>query len=436
MKKLIVPFIGLLLFLTACQEDEVVLPVDLTVKVITDENYGSLPMGEVSVKIINTTSSQSYSGVSDTEGTITFEALPAGTYQVSATRTLDKVAFEALFGYPSESDEVIFNASESALQVINGIDSATLVMESGKVGDLLIKQIYYAGSNTKEGASFRDQFIEIYNNSNKTIYADGLYIMGAYGKLNTKDSGYDQANGQYDWSQSIGMNAEGDPNTDYFYSKWLYQVPGSGKDYPLEPGESFIIAQNAMNHKAPFVENDGDTVTVQNPDLTVDLSGAEFEVYLGNDLETPYVSDLDNPSVPNLIVHHIYGKDFILDNLGRDSYLIFRAENGISGLSSYPAPNTREVTSSSKLYIQIPKSYIIDGVETQRSPDSILPPKLTTDVDATYTYAPNGGFSSQSVIRKTVSSLGEGGRRVLQDTNNSAEDFTFLEMATPKGFAD
>ena len=47
-------------------------------------------------------------------------------------------------------------------------------------------------------------------------------------------------------------------------------------------GKSIIIAQTGINHKAPYDRIDGKPVTIQDPELTVDLSKADFEVYLGD----------------------------------------------------------------------------------------------------------------------------------------------------------
>ncbi|AWW30255.1 DUF4876 domain-containing protein [Echinicola strongylocentroti] len=437
MKKSLLLLLAVATIFSACNQDDepTVQPVDLTIQVLVDESLGGEPMRGTEVTLTNVTSTQNYSATTDADGTVQFEALPSGTYDVVAVRSFTDEEFSEYFGYSSEEAEVVFNASSPSLAVNAQTSSPVmLTLASGKIGDLLIKQVYFAGSDVREGALYRDQFIEIYNNSNTTIYADGLYVMGAYGKNNTKESDYDQDNGQYDWNQSIGMAATGDPNNDYFYTRWLYQVPGNGEDYPLEPGESIVIAQSAQNHKSPFTDSDGETIAVQDPSLTVDLSGADFEVYVGDQVDKPLPSDIDNPNVENMIPHYIFGKDFLLDSPGRDSYLIFRMDEDVTTLPSYPDPTDREIDEETNLRIQVPKEYVIDGVEIQRAPTNLIPKKLTTDVDASYTYVPGGSYSSQSVIRKTASIVNE--RIVLKDTNNSSEDFTFLERAAPKAFAN
>src|SRR5690606_10834494 len=105
-----------------------------------------------------------------------------------------------------------------------------------------IKQVYYAGSDTRNGAVFRDQFVELYNNTDQTLYADGLHIARLWGKQRVNDEKHHfQVNGQFDWSKSVGMPAGIDANADYVYLRDLLRIPGGGSDYPVQSGESIII---------------------------------------------------------------------------------------------------------------------------------------------------------------------------------------------------
>lgn len=58
---------------------------------------------------------------------------------------------------------------------------------------------------------------------------------------------------------------------------------------------------------------------------------------------------------------------------------------------------------------------------------------MTTEVDAQFTFVPEGTYSSYAVIRKTQTTIN--GRKILKDTNNSAEDFV-SQKANPRGFVN
>jgi hypothetical protein len=256
---------------------------------------------------------------------------------------------------------------------------------------------------------------------------------------------------QFDWSKSIGMPVgTGDKaNRNYVYAKTLFRVPGTGKQYPVKPGESFVIAATAQNHKQPFVGSDGKAVSVKDPSLTVDLSGADFEVYIGDVISNPLTTDVDNPNVPNMAVIVTGGnRDLILDNPGRDAIAIFKTAARLPAMtktgteatdattySQYPDPSTTSISSTTTYYYQVPNSVIIDAVQIQNpSPTSSsrVARKLIGTLDAGVTNVPDGQYSSESSIRKTSKTVS--GRRILMDTNNSTNDFDYLTNALPKAF--
>ena len=354
------------------------------------------------------------------------------------------VEFNSTFGYAPTSTNVQFNGNQESVTVNVNVTATTIELKSARIGDLVIKQIYYAGSHTTQGASFRDQFIEIYNNSNEVIYADGLYIGQLYGKNNTTTSTFTLPNGQFDWSQSIGMTLGNSANTNYVYADYVIRIPGTGNEYPIQPGASIVIAQSALNHKAPLVDNNGEPLSVQNPALTVDLSAADFEVYLGDFRtsigEAPYVYDIQNPAVRDMEIaywgrpgYYSGNRDFLLDNPGRDSFVIFRAED-LATFQNYSDPSVTTIAANTKFFLQIPTNVIIDGVDLQHfNPSSQRPKMLPSNVDASSINC-DAAFNSQSVIRKTKSTIN--GRVIVEDTNNSSADFVKLAMANPRGFAN
>ena len=142
--------------------------------------------------------------------------------------------------------------SESNVSLIADGAEVVVRVDAVKEAALVFKEIYYTGVDPAN-LYFRDQFYEIYNNSTEVVYADGLCI------AETVFANIDKSV-IYEWPI---------PNADqYVFARVIWQLPGDGKTYPVQPGESFVIAQWATNHKA---ENLSKGLS------PVDLTGAEFE---------------------------------------------------------------------------------------------------------------------------------------------------------------
>lgn len=439
MKKLLLVLLSSVIIL-GCKKDHEPEIHPVTVKIST--SYASAQLGQVlslskvkiKLKNINTTRLSDFE--TDANGKLSIDSISLGIYDIDASIVIKAADYTRLTG-EIVTEDVIFNASQKNQAItLNNASNIQLSLVSGSIGNWLIKQIYYAGSNTTTGASFRDQFIEIYNNTDSVLYADSLFVGEIIGRQSYTNTGYNTLpNGQYDWSKSLNMPSNIDANNDYTYPRALFMIPGNGRQYPVQPGKSIVIAQTAVNHKAPFTGSDGKTVTVRDPSLTIDLSIADFETYYAPFLPRPLASDIDNPAVPNVDVLSYFGTDLILDATGRTGLIVFRG-NGVKpvkDLPQYNFPTISTPTANSDKYYQIPNNLIIDAVELQPNTASArIPKKLGASLDAGFTFAPNGSYSSQSVIRKTLRS--ENGRIILKDTNNSTEDFDYLALANPRGF--
>lgn len=439
MKKLLILLLPTIIVLGCKKNREPEIhPIDLkiTTQYASQDIGKKLSLNAVRVIVTNINTNVSDTLTTDANGKISVNNIATGIYDISATIIIPAAQYTALTGEIVNKD-VIFNGS-SKNKTITATNASNIQIDlvSGTVGAWLLKQIYYAGSNTTTGATFRDQFIEIYNNTDTVMYADSLFVAELIGKQNfTGTAYYTQANGQMDWSKSLNMPAGIDANNDYVYPRALFMIPGTGKQYPVQPGKSIILAQTAINHKAPFTGSDGKTITVRDPSLTIDLSTADFEAYYAPFLPKPLASDIDNPSVPNVEVLAYFGTDMILDNLGRTAFAVFRGDGitEVKKLPMYNYPTVATPTSSSDKFYQIPNKLIIDAVEIQPTTAAArVPKKLVASLDAGYTFAPSGSYSSQSVIRKTASTVN--GRVILKDTNNSSEDFDYFTLANPRGF--
>ncbi len=439
MKKLLLILLPLIIFLGCKKNREPEIhPIDLQISTrYASQDIGKkLSLDAVKVIITNINTNVSDTLATDANGKISFNKIATGIYDISATITIPASQYTSLTGEIVNKD-VIFNGSDKNKAITaNNASNIQIDLVSGSIGAWLIKQIYYAGSNTTTGASFRDQFIEIHNNTDTVMYADSLFVAELIGKQNfTGTTNYTQANGQMDWSKSLNMPTSIDANNDYVYPRALFMIPGTGKQYPVQPGKSIIFAQTAVNHKAPFTGSDGKTITVRDPSLTIDLSTADFEAYYAPFLPRPLASDIDNPLVPNVEVLAYNGTDMILDNLGRTAFAVFRGDGitAVKNLPMYNYPTVAPPSSNADKFYQIPNKLIIDAVEIQPTTAAArVPKKLVASLDAGYTFAPNGSYSSQSVIRKTLATANS--RVILKDTNNSSEDFDYFSLANPRGF--
>lgn len=445
-KQLLFLALSLLMILTGCRKEDdfggaSLQPVPFTVSVKFDAGVGGNPAKNAAVSLKNSATGDVITGTTDANGELKFAAVLPGQYTINASLTLSQQQYFDTFGITTSKPEVFFNGGQENATINANVSSTTITLSSGTVGDFVIKQYYYAGSNTTQGASFRDHFIEIYNNSNEVLYADGLYIATLEGNTNSTLTSYTLPTGQYDWSQSTGNSIGSAANTDFVYASNVIKVPGTGTQYPVQPGESIVIAQTAINHKAPYTNNNGVNVGIQNPALTVDLSTADFETYLG-DYEisnggTPYVYDIQNPAVPDMGIVYWSGvsKDLLLNLSSRPALVIFKDVTDAQIAAYAKVPNPKDLTG--RLYMRLPKDIIMDGIDITNA--ALTAPKdLPNNIDAGKAYIQDAAgqsyadYTGYAVIRKTKSTIGN--RKVLEDTNNSTNDFVTIK-AEPRTFA-
>lgn len=424
-----------LLFAGSCKKDKLneVVPVEATFQLNFTPELKDLGISllNTEVTITNKSDGKVNKAKSDENGKVVFASIAPGNYSVVAALLVSAADYSTATGTITTED-VAFNGSAEGALTSN--TTLNIELKAGKLGDWIIKQVYYGGSSTSNGATFRDQFIEIYNNSNQTLYADSLYVSQVFGK-NTRVSSIDtsnpiyQPNGQLNWANALNMTSTS-PNTNFVYLRTLWRIPGSGKEYPVKPGESIIIAQNGLNHKASYVGANGTTITVKDPSLTVDLSKADFETYHGNVPGiNPLASDIDNPTVKNMQVLITDGdRDMILNSNGYEAIIVFKSKTNPLDLPGFASPETRTITTTSTLYKQLPVGLVIDGVDIAHTTAASRAAKRLPDViDAGFTFTLAGSYSSQSIIRKTSKTVA--GRRILRDSNNSTTDFDYLTMA-------
>ncbi len=369
--------------------------------------------------------------VTDGSGKVTFHNIIGGAYSVIARRLVQMQEYSSYTGIPVDADVILTDSLINVNFTAEVQTAAKIQLRVKPDGNWIIKQVYYAGSDTLNGAGIRDQFIEIYNNSNTELYADSLCVGLLQGvRSRNVPAEYVLAEtGQYDWSKSLNIPAasRNAANTDYVYAHTVFMIPGNGQQYSVKPGQSVIIAQNAQNHKTGYTGRDGKKIPTKTPGLTVDLSRADFEFFRGI-----RSSDVDNELVPNVTIIYSSLPEFEMAPQGLDGVVLFKAPASVTEWARVPVPTVQALTASTSYQVQIPDNYLIDGIDLQPSVTNLYPKKLPARLDATYASVPGGVYSSQSLIRKTIKSIGN--RRILGNTANSRVNFGYFETAQPKGF--
>ena len=130
--------------------------------------------------------------------------------------------------------------------------------------------------------SYDDQYITIYNPSKQTLYLDSMAIV-----TNQIDP------------RVILEFAPGDNFINSYYGvNSIMCFPGKGKDFPVKPGQTIVIANYAVDHAKTFekyLEDNGENLKeYEGYDQFLDLSKADFEW-------SPSTDKNNNPNVPDLM---------------------------------------------------------------------------------------------------------------------------------------
>ncbi len=246
-------------------------------------------------------------------------------------------------------------------------------------------------------------YLELTNNSDTTVYLDGLII----------GEGYAQA---ADYALYPCATTEGFSNDpDGIWADRFDSLPGTGRAYPLAPGALAVIATDAIDHSTVSPEG-------------LDLSHADFES-IGT-------SDADNPDVPNAVTigprpwfgaHGLWFGDPIVQ-------IVFVAQR-LDGLTL-----PRQFTPITDFpYDRVPRVKILDVFSLLTTYDSFTDPFCPHLVNATFdryrarlmtSHVDGEADAGRWSIQRKVAFTRSDGRRILQDTRTSNADL-FVGLRTP-----
>ena len=314
--------------------------------------------------------------------------IPVGTYSVLAQGIL---TYEA--GGKEVSIEV--NTTNENVQLVeNNSNQINLLLNvtTGKEG-FFISEIFFRGTQTPKGKPyFDDQYIKITNNTSKLMYADSLVIMESA------------------FTNGVKRKYIKDYRNEGFAAGAIYMIPGRGKDVPVKPGETLLLALNGKNHKSVNANS-------------FDLSKADFEFY---DISTNNYKDEQNANVKDLErIFTTSASILVLNMKGNKAYAIGKIQGTIQDFlknNNYDAQYNNNVNGklmTQKAYF-LPSAWIIDAVNVDIKDNphdwNIIP----VSMDKGFTYC-NDNAKDKSGIGTAVVRKMKNGKYV--DTNNSTEDF-------------
>ena len=296
----------------------------------------------------------------DGEGKVAIAGLPAGEYIFVAEKTREE-----------ENVLILGNMSRTLRHVTGLVD--TVFMSYLTASPLVINEVFYCGSDASK-YYYYDQFIELYNSSNETIFLDGYIVCRGT-----------QITGMVDF-QAI----------DFALGYYGFAFPGTRgvtELCPIEPGRHLVIACDAIDHS--LYSRFG-----------VDLSGADWEFF------SPLGNDYDVPGVPNLTTITDNGTDFSM-NLNHAAVWIATGEE--YWFEDYTDPSSGTVST----YLHIPLWTVVDAVEYSANPESDK--YISREADA--------GLGGNGMARYTAQSIER--RFPGLDSNNSTFDFVIVGPPTP-----
>ena len=342
---------------------------------------------EVRVDDMNTGSR--YVSKTDAEGLATF-TLPNGLYRVTLS---------------GRSGSDVFNASADKIALSGSNLTLKLKLSISKAGSIVIKELYCGGCKKlpQEGDYQADQYFILHNNDYQVQYLDSL----CFGTLSPYNS-----TGSNPWLSEDGQLPDFLP-----IIQAVWQFPGDGDDFPLQPGEDAVVClRGAIDHAAQYP-------------LSVNLNKPGYFVCYNS---TYFNNTAYHPAPGNLISQDRY-LDVVIKtgkanaytmSLSSPAMVIFRAKGmSIQDFVLVPENVTPVPGSAVDNVVKVPYEWVLDALEVFDGSSASNQKRLDASVDAGYVLQ-SETFLGHSLMRRVdEEASATAGYEILADTNNSLNDF-------------
>ena len=342
---------------------------------------------EVRVEDMNT--GNRYVSQTSADGTAAF-TLPNGLYRVTLS---------------GRDGSNVFNASADKVVVSGRDHTLALTLSISKAGSIVIKELYCGGCKKfpQEGDYQADQYIILHNNDYQVQYLDGI----CFGTLSPYNS-----TGSNPWISEGGELPEFLP-----LIQAVWQFPGDGDDFPLQPGEDAVLClRGAIDHAAQYPLS----VNLNRPDYFVCYNSTYFD-------NTKF-----HPAPGNLISQDRY-LDVVIKtgkanaytmSLSSPAVVIFRAEGiTIQDYVLIPENVTPVPGNAVDNVVKVPYEWVLDAMEVFDGRSASNQKRLAASADAGYVSLSDTFLGHTLMRRVDEEATAQAGYEILADTNNSLNDF-------------
>ena len=313
--------------------------------VVTRWPSGDFDREGASVHVEDMNTGNSYASVTAADGNASF-SLPNGLYRV----TLNGRSGSDI--YNGSADKVVLSGRDIALD---------LDISVSRSGSIVIKELYCGGCKKLplEGNYQYDQYFILHNNDYQVQYLDSL----CFGTLSPYNSTASNPWGEIDFLPIIQA---------------VWQFPGDGDDFPLQPGEDAVIClKGAVDHTAQYP-------------LSVNLNKPGYFVCYNN---TYFPNTTNHPAPGDLISVDRYLEVVIKTgkanaytiSINSPTLVLFRAKGITIEDHVRSTDNVVPVPGSTvDNVVKVPFDWVVDAVEVFDGTSSNNNKRLPSAVDAGY----------------------------------------------------
>lgn len=366
----------------------------LTVTALYPEGYQGFDLEGSLAVVEEMNTGNRYSVPTDAAGCFSL-SLPNGIYRINVSGRFNRDVFNGA------ADKVVISGSDVAM---------SLPLSYSRAGSIVIKELYCGGCKMlpQEGNYQGDQYFILHNNDYNVQYLDSL----CFGTLSPNNS-----TGTNPWVSKNESTGETIFPDFLPIIQAVWQMPGDGDDFPLQPGEDAVIClRGAIDH------------TLQYP-LSVNLNKPDYFVcynitYFWNTMYHPAPGNLiSQDRIVDVVIKTGQANAYTL-SLSSPTLVIWKPEgmtmhefaNAPGNVIPVPGSNVDDV-------VTIPMDWVYDAVEVFDGRSANNSKRLPPAVDAGYIMQTDTYLGRSLMRHVDENASAAAGYEVLADTNNSLNDF-------------